>query len=346
MRIVFCGGGTAGHVTPNLALIEKLHDHQIYYFGSNGMEKQLTQKLVDNGTISQFCQFEASKLARKITLSNLKLPFSLAKSVRQCKKYLKEISPNVVFSKGGYVGLPVVIASKQLKIPTIIHESDMSMGLANKISSKFASKCLMTFGNHKKFTTTGAIIRQSVLTGNKQKGLETMGFAGKRPILLVMGGSLGANTLNNAICNTPKLADFFDIFLITGKGKKIDCPFVHQKEYVTNIADVFSATSVCLTRAGSNSLVELTLANIPFVTVPLTKCSRGEQIKNAKWFTEKGCGFLLQEKDIADNLYYALCSAYFNRNAIILKQQQLNYLYGTDKVVDEILAYNTKGSQS
>lgn len=338
MKIVFCGGGTAGHVTPNFALMEKLDGQKLYYIGTNGMEKTLTRPYVANGTLEEYREITAGKLKRSFSPSNLALPFVLAKSIQQSKKHLKEIAPDVVFSKGGFVGLPVVIAARKLKIPTIIHESDMSLGLANKISSWYATKLLTTFPYSKKGQTVGAIIRQSILQGNRQKGLDTMGFDGKKPILLVMGGSLGAGVLNDAITNAPQLASKFDIFVITGKGKKIVCDFVHQAEYVNNIADILQATDICVTRAGSNSLVELTLANVPFVAVPLKKGSRGEQIKNAKWFADKGCGIYLEESNLS-SLATTLLSLYNNRAATITKQKQCVYLNGTNKVVEEILTY-------
>ena len=338
MKIVFCGGGTAGHVTPNFALMEKLHKHKLYYVGTNGIEKALTRPYVADGTLEEYREITAGKLKRSFALSNLTLPFTLAKSIKQSKKHLEEIAPDVVFSKGGFVGLPVVIAARKLKIPTIIHESDMSLGLANKISSWYATKLLTTFPCTKKGQTVGGIVRQSIMQGNRQKGLDTMGFDGKKPILLVMGGSLGAGALNNAISNQPLLATKFDIFVITGKGKKIVCDFVHQAEYVNNIADILQATDVCLTRAGSNSLVEMTLANLPFVAVPLKKGSRGEQIKNAKWFAQKGCGVYLDESNLT-SLTPTLLSLYKNRQAIITKQKQCAYLNGTDKVMQEILKY-------
>lgn len=337
MKIVFCGGGTAGHVTPNFALMEKLLGCEMHYIGTNGMEKHLVVPYLNNGTIKGYHQITAGKLKRKFTLSNLLLPFTLAKSIRQSKQHLKKLAPDVVFSKGGFVGLPVVIAAKKLKIPTIVHESDMSLGLANKISSWYATKLLTTFPC-KKGQVVGAIVRQSVLEGNRNNGLKIMGFDGTKPILLVMGGSLGAGALNDAIVSNPQLADKFDIFVITGKGKQIDCDFVHQAEFVDNIADIFSACDICLTRAGSNSLVELTLANVPFVAVPLTKDSRGEQIKNAKWFAQKGCGIHLEESNL-DKLAPTLLSLYENRATVTAKQRQCSYLNGTDKVVEEILKY-------
>ena len=337
MKIVFCGGGTAGHVTPNFALMEKLKEHEMYYIGTNGMEKTLVLPYLHNGILTDYREISASKLKRKLALSNLLLPFALAKSIKKSRQHLKQIAPDVVFSKGGFVGLPVVIASKQLKIPTIIHESDMTLGLANKISSLYATKLLTTFPC-KIGQNVGAIVRQSILQGNAQKGLETMGFDGKKPILLVMGGSLGAGTLNGAIRNNPQLANTFDIFVITGKGKQIPCEFVHQSEFVSNISDIFAASDICLTRAGSNSLVELTLANVPFVAVPLKKGSRGEQINNAKWFTNKGCGLYLDENNF-DKLAPTLLSLYKNRHAVMAKQAQQSYLNGTNKVLEEILKY-------
>ena len=333
MKIVFSGGGTAGHVTPNLALIDKLQNEQLYYIGSDGMEKNIIEPYLRDGKISEYREITAGKLQRKLTLKNLALPFTLIKSVKQAKRHLQELRPDVVFSKGGYVGLPVIIAAKKLGIPSIIHESDMSLGLANRISKLYATEFLASFPCDKKAKVVGLFIREDVLRGDRQKGLETMRLDGKKPVLLVTGGSLGAAALNSAIKENPRLADNFDIFVITGKGKKIDCEFVKQTEYVTNIGDLFAAADVCLTRAGSTSLAELTLANVPFVTVPLTKCSRGEQVKNAQWFVSRGCGLQISEENIAKKLPTAIKAAYDNRQTIIRKQKQCADIYGTDKTV-------------
>ena len=339
MKIVFSGGGTAGHVTPNLALIDKLQNEQIYYVGTNGMEKALTAPYVDNGKIQQYCEISANKLQRKFTLRNLALPFTLIKSVRQAKRHLRNLNPDVIFSKGGYVGLPVVIAGKQLKIPTVIHESDMSLGLANKICAHFANDFLSAFPCDKRAKVVGLIIRDEILHGNRTKGLLAMGFDGKKPILLVTGGSLGAKALNDAVKNCQKLADRFDIFVITGKNKGFICDHVKQAEYITNMNDILAATDICLTRAGSNTLAELTLAEVPFVTVPLTKQSRGEQIKNAQWFADRGCGLILSEENLADRLDHAINAVYDNRVAYQTKQRAQKHLYGTDKTVEEISKY-------
>ena len=171
MKIVFSGGGTAGHVTPNLALIDKLQNEQIYYIGTNGMEKTLTAPYVAEGKITEFCEIPADKLKRKLTLKNFALPFKLIKSIREAKKHLKRINPDVIFSKGGYVGLPVVIAGKQLKIPTVIHESDMSLGLANKICALFSSDFLSAFPCDKRAKVVGLIIREEITHGVKKADL-------------------------------------------------------------------------------------------------------------------------------------------------------------------------------
>ncbi|MCM1289153.1 MAG: UDP-N-acetylglucosamine--N-acetylmuramyl-(pentapeptide) pyrophosphoryl-undecaprenol N-acetylglucosamine transferase [Corallococcus sp.] len=342
MKTVFCGGGTAGHVTPNLALIDLLQDSTNFYIGTNGMEKTLTAPYLQNGKIAEFCEISATKFRRKFTLKNLLLPFALSKSVREAKNHLKRIKPNVVFSKGGYVGLPVVMAAKSLKIPVIIHESDMSLGLANKISARYADKLLTAYPCHKKATVVGAIIRKQTISGNRANGLSTMGFDGSKPVLLVMGGSLGAKALNEAICQNKNLSEKFDIFVICGKGKTVQCDFVRQAEFVSNIGDIFAATTVCITRAGSNSLAELTLAQVPFVSVPLTKCSRGEQVKNARWFAEKGCGLSVSEDSLEQKIPRYISDVFDNRYNIQAKQRLQSGLYGTDKVIEEISNYRVQ----
>ena len=346
MKIVFTGGGTAGHVTPNLALIDKLPNEQIYYIGTNGMEKALTAPYLENGKIQEYCEISAHKFQRKLTFKNLALPFRLLKSIREAKKVLGNIRPDVIFSKGGYVGLPVIIAGKQLKIPTVIHESDMSLGLANKISARFASVFLSAFPCDKRAEVVGLIIREQIMHGDKAKGLATMGFDGSKPILLVTGGSLGAKALNEAVANCPSLAKRFDIFLITGKNKHVDCDFAHQAEFVTNMNDLLSASSVCLTRAGANTLAELTLCQVPFVTVPLTKQSRGEQVKNAEWFVNRGLGLMLQEDTISDNLAKAINTVYDNRTVFQSKHRACRIIYGTDKTIDKILQYKNTDSHA
>ncbi len=338
MKIVFAGGGTAGHVTPNIALINMLEE-DMYYIGTDGIERILIQPLIDSGKIREYCTINAYKLRRNMSLSHLLLPFRLIKSVRQARTHLRRLQPDVVFSKGGYVGLPVVLAAHKLGIPTVIHESDLSVGLANKIASHFASRYLSAFPCDKHAEVTGVIIRQELLHGDRARGLAAMGFDGNRPILLVTGGSLGAVALNEAVCACPKLAERFDIFMLTGKGKSTGCRHVHEAEYSDAMADLLAAADVCLTRAGSTTLAELTLCGVPFVAVPLTHGSRGEQRQNAAWFASRGCGFTLDEEHIA-GLYTAICAAYDNRNAIWTHQRAQKNLYGTERAAEILLSYS------
>ncbi len=339
MKIVFCGGGTAGHITPNLAIANKL-DAEMYYFGTNGMEKNLVKPYIDNGTIKQFVEISAHKLKRKIALSNLLLPFHLLVDTIKAKKQLKLINPTLVFSKGGFVALPVVIAAKKLKIPTIVHESDQTIGLANKISAMFCTEFLSAYPNKQKSKVVGSIVRNEVFDGNRQKGLATMGFDGKRPILTVVGGSLGSTPLNNAILHNKSLSDKFDIFVITGKNKQLNCDYVHQATFVDNIFDVLAATDICLSRAGSNTLAELTIANVPFICVPLTNQSRGEQVKNAQWYASKGCCLYLEEQNLNQKLPDAIKCVMDNRCNILHQQKKIaQQIFGTERVVDIINSY-------
>ena len=335
MKIVFTGGGTAGHVTPNIALINLLEGEK-HYVGTDGMEKQLILPLVKNGKVKEFHTFKASKFVRKFTLSNLLLPYRLLKSIAQCRKILKNIAPDVVFGKGGYVALPVIIAARLLKIPAIIHESDGTMGLANKIAIPFCSKVLSTFPCHRKADVCGAIIRPQLYKGDRQKGLSQMGLNGKKPVILFTGGSLGAAALNQLAVETALLLhDKFDIFVLSGKNKSADSPYVHQEQFVNNIEDIFAATSVAVTRGGSNTLCELTALNIPFVVLPLEKCSRGEQKVNAEYFRSRNCGTTLSENCTPEQLAKAVTQVYENRRNYIASQKQM-HIDGTAEVLNRI----------
>lgn len=396
MNILFCGGGTAGHVTPNLALIEEIYryshkadcettadkrfacdtktargvatertdnvgktandgkqkvdpkdvfaDCTAYYVGNTEQDEKLLLPYVKSGKVARYYALSAPKLRRSLALSNLCLPFNFIRAVRSATKIIDEVCPDVVFSKGGYVGLPVVIAARKRGIPTLLHESDMSMGLANKLSLHYITRALSAFILPETSTTvTGMILRSDITRGDRQKGLRFCNFDGTKPLLLVIGGSLGAQALNEAVAATPKLAEKFDIFALTGKGKHIDCPFVHQAEFCTSVKDLFAAADVCLTRGGSTTLCELTLCKVPFVAVPLTNGSRGEQSVNVKSFAQKGCGLCLNEGDLPDKLYNAVCTCYDNRAAFAAKQaRQFSSLYGTEKCLQQIAEVATE----
>lgn len=337
MNIVFCGGGTAGHVTPNIALINNL-TYDCYYIGTNGMEKQLIEPLVGK-KVRKYFTVSAHKLKRSFSLDNLLLPFRLMQSVKQCKTVLKQLQPFVLFSKGGYAAFPVVLAAKKLNADIIVYESDTSLGLANKLSLPFATEKLCAFENKSDMKRVGMLLRKDIASGNKRLGLSAMGFSGKKPIVLVTGGSLGAQALNVCIEKCERLFDSFDVFVLTGKNKRIYSDYVRQAEYVDNIADVYAACDFAVTRGGATTLAELTKCRIPFVCVPLEKASRGEQLTNARLFCEKqGCGICLRESSLNENsLTDALSELLRHKNPYHKRQTEFSVeIDGTDRTLEII----------
>lgn len=306
-RIVLTGGGTAGHIYPALAIAQLLKEkYEIHYIGSSGMEKEIVKR--EKGII--FHEIEAVKLQRKLTLKNLAIPYRLHRSIKSCKILLDEIQPVAVFSKGGYVALPVVIAARRLKIKIVSHESDLSMGLANKIILRFCDCMCTAFEKtakgHKKCIYTGQPIRQSILNGKKQN-LEFYGKLNKRlPNLLIVGGSSGATFLNKLIkINIDYLGKKFNVIHITGKNKseKIEHENYYQIEYAHNMGDFLDAADFVISRAGSGAINEFLALRKPMFLIPLSKeASRGDQIENAKLFYNLGyCEMMEEERYSKDN---------------------------------------------
>ncbi len=305
-KIVFCGGGSGGHVTPNIALIDYIHTNnkniQLYYVGTNSIEKTLISSL----DYVKFYEISAKKLIRSVSLTailnNISLPFALVKSIFECKKILKEIRPDVIFVKGGYVCVPVAIAGKQLNIKVIAHESDITLGLTHKVCKNCYDKLFSTFDiDEKNIISIGSPIRQQIYLGDINKGKKIANFFDKKPVLLVLGGSLGASVFNEFVeKNIVALTNHFNVLHICGKGKKTNIVNDHyrQMEYCKDIFDLYKISSLCLTRGGSNVLCELSTIKLPFICVPLSKSSRGEQTRNAHYFTDKGVGVTLQEDNL------------------------------------------------
>ena len=298
-KIVLTGGGTAGHVYPALALIPELKDYEIHYIGSSGMEKEILKKF----NKITYHEIPAVKLIRKFTLKNLLIPFKLLKSISITKKVLKEISPNVIFSKGGFVSVPVVLAGKKLNIPVVSHESDLSMGLANKIILKNCNIMCTTFLKtskvSKKCIHTGQPIRREILDGNPSNIKSK--FSNLNPILLVVGGSLGAGFLNEIVWNNiDQILENFNVIHLTGRNNKKDMDKENylQIEYTENMGDYYSAANIVLSRAGAGVINELLELKKPMLLIPLSKkCSRGDQIENAKYFNELGYCEMIQEEE-------------------------------------------------
>lgn len=328
-KIVLTGGGTAGHVTPNIALIPALkkEGYEIHYIGTyDGMERSMIESLGIN-----YIGISSGKLRRYKSVKNLTDPLRVLKGFGESLKILKRLKPDVVFSKGGFVTVPVVFAAKTCKIPTIIHESDMSPGLANRLCIPKADYVLANFPEaleklpKKKGILSGTPIREELFEGDREKGLRFCGFSGEKPVLLVVGGSLGASAVNEAVRNIlPKLTESFDVVHLCGKGKaKEEYKEVKgyvQFEYVSDeMKDIFKITDIALSRAGANAICELLALRIPNVLIPLSaKASRGDQILNADSFKKQGFSEVLYEEDITEEgLLDIILRTYENRQEYI-----------------------------
>ena len=339
--IVLTGGGTAGHIYPALSLAPDLKkDYKIHYIGTNSIEKEIVKKI----EYITFHEITAVKLQRKLTIKNLLIPFKLLKSIREAKKELKKIKPDVVFSKGGYVSLPVVYGAKKLGIPVVSHESDLSMGLANKlILRKCDIMCTSfpsTMKNNKKCIYTGQPIRKDILHGDASKIKNK--FPSQKPILLVIGGSQGAKFINEVIwANIDSLIKDFNIIHCTGKGnlnKKINNPSYIQEEYIYNIGDYYSATSFAISRAGCGVISELNAKSIPALLIPLSKkCSRGDQIENAKLFCSYGYAEMMEEEDYSKQYFLNLLSKLVkNQKKYVENMKKNKNSLANDKIIEII----------
>ncbi|MCL2846864.1 MAG: UDP-N-acetylglucosamine--N-acetylmuramyl-(pentapeptide) pyrophosphoryl-undecaprenol N-acetylglucosamine transferase [Firmicutes bacterium] len=330
MKIVFTGGGTAGHVTPNLALMPYFDEP--HYIGGDGIEKTLITK--------NYHQITTAKLRRSLSPKNLATPFRVMRGTREAKKLLREIKPDIVFSKGGFVAYPVVAAAGKLGIPVIIHESDMSMGLANRMSVKHADTILTTFEQtadelrkkypNKKIIHTGAPIRPEVFRGDPT----TIPHRGPRN-LLVMGGSQGATAINTALVTALPNLDGYQILHITGRGKSttITDDKYTQMEYMNNIPDALAWADIVVARAGSNTVCELLALGKSAVLIPY-HAGRGDQIQNAEFARTHGAAILLQPDLTPETLITAIKSA-----PTITPVKSLN---GRARIVEIITNYSTR----
>ncbi len=338
--IVLTGGGTIGHTAPHFAIIPYLNFDKIYYIGSKtGIEKNY---VLSKGL--KYYEIEPCKLKRSLSLDNLKIPFYFSKSISDAKKILKDLNPTVVFSKGGYVGLPVTIAAKKLKIPVIIHESDLSLGLANKIASKFSCKTLTSFEKTalsiKNGNYVGSPIREELFLKSRADALKYYNIKGDKPVLLVTGGSSGARAINSLVLSAlPKLLKYFNILNIVGKNNlsNKNIKGYYEVEF-TDMAYAYALADVCLSRAGSNTAFELIALKIPTLFIPLPKtASRGDQIENAKYFKSLSLAdYAYQETLNGDLLFNKILSLYTNRN-IYLKTLNSYNLKTANKIIAQIL---------
>ena len=332
--IVLTGGGTAGHVMPHLALLPYLKKDfdNIYYIGSiNGMEKAIIEK-----TDIKYFSVPCAKLARKFTFKNLKIPFTLYCGIKEAGKILDKLKPNIVFSKGGYVSLPVVIAAKKRHIPVIAHESDYTLGLANKISAKYCDKVLTSFPTAaetlKNGVHVGAPLRSSIFSAKKADALKFFGFSGKKPVILATGGSLGANAINSALRNSlDALLANFDVLHVCGKGNLsgIDKKGYQEIEFTDKMDMAFACADLCISRAGANTVFEMASLSKPMLLIPLPKgVSRGDQILNAEYFKKLGLAEVLYQENLStDTLISAI-------NVLYAKRYKLSQNYKAHPIKD------------
>lgn len=333
-RIILTGGGTAGHVTPNIALLPRLKElgYDIHYIGSyTGIEKELIEQFE-----IPYHGISSGKLRRYFSLQNFTDPFRVLKGFSEASKLIKVLQPDVIFSKGGFVSVPVVMAGKRHHVPTIIHESDMTPGLANKLSIPSATKVCCNFPEtlehlpKEKAVLTGSPIRQELLSGSKEAALEFCGLTPDKPVILIVGGSLGAVAVNNAVrAILPELLKDFHIIHLCGKGK-VDESLKDLKGYVQfeyikqELKNLFALTDIVISRAGANAICELLALHKPNLLIPLSaNASRGDQILNAHSFERQGFSIVLEEEQLNNQvLLNAIHKLYDERDSYISAMKQ------------------------
>ncbi len=345
MRIVFTGGGTAGHVTPNLALIPHFQKAgwDIHYIGTkDGVERTLIEPI--KGVT--YHAVRSGKLRRYFDVKNFTDPFRVVYGAGEAASLMGKLKPDVLFSKGGFVSVPVVYGARLHGVPAVLHESDMTPGLANKLCIPCAKVICTTFPEAaeaigKKAVYTGTPLRPELFLGKRERGLSHLGFDGAKPVLLMMGGSTGAASVNKALREAlPRLLPQFDIAHITGKGNMdaalSDTRGYTQLEYVNEqLPDVFSATDIMLSRAGANALSEILALRKPALLVPYPLgASRGDQIVNAASFEKRGLSRVLpQEEMTAETLVAAIEGLWRDRDQIRAAMEKEPVVDGTRKVM-------------
>lgn len=347
-KIVMTGGGTAGHVTPNIALFPSLKEagYDISYIGSyQGMEKHLIE---EQGI--PYYGISSGKLRRYLDLKNITDPARVVKGFFQAKKLLKKMRPDVVFSKGGFVSVPVILAAKTLHIPAIIHESDITPGLANKLAIPSAWKVCCNFPETLKYlpegkaVLTGSPIRKELLTGNKDACLSLCGFTADKPVILIVGGSTGSKFINDTIRELlDELLKDYQIIHLCGNGN-LDKALNDRKGYAQfeyankELRDMFAAADFVISRAGANAICELLALHKPNILIPLSAAaSRGDQILNARSFEKQGFSYVIEEEQLsADSLKIAIQKITTDKSSYIAAMKNSQQLDSIDKILQLI----------
>ncbi len=347
-KIVLTGGGTMGHVSPNLALIPLLQSrgYEIHYIGT---EKGIEHEKVAALPGVTYHAVKSGKLRRYFSWQNFVDPFKVIAGAFQSAHLMGKLKPDVVFSKGGFVAVPVVFGAWLHRVPVVCHESDLTPGLANRLCKPFAKMIATTFPEcakalGPKAETVGTPLRPELFAGSRARGLARLGFSGQKPVLVMMGGSLGAQSVNKALrAALPQLLPRFDVAHICGKGNldtSLDATTGYkQMEFLdAELPDVLACADLVLSRAGSNALMEFQALQKPLLLVPYPKgASRGDQILNAQSMEKRGlCRVLLQEHMTPDTLTQALLDTWNSRDALISAVRQAPPADGTARVLEMI----------
>ncbi len=309
--VLLTGGGTAGHVSVNEALIPVFQErgYEVHYIGSHdGIEKELIGNRFPEVT---YHAIQSGKLRRYFSMKNFTDPFRVGVGLLQAKSIIRKLKPELIFSKGGFVSVPVALAGQLSKVPVVVHESDVTPGLANKLAVPFATHVFTVFEKtlnyvpEVKATCSGAVIRPELFTGNQEKGLSYVGFNGKKPVIMIMGGSQGSKLVNDAVRKELKtITEVFDVIHLCGKGHLDETLSSHasykQFEYVTTeLPDLLAAADFAVSRAGSNAIFELLALEKPMLLIPLSAAqSRGDQILNANFFKSLGLANVIEEESL------------------------------------------------
>ena len=336
-RIILTGGGTAGHVTPNIALLPRLKELQydIHYIGSyEGIEKTLIEK---QGI--PYHGISSGKLRRYFSLRNFTDPFRVLKGFGEANKLIRQLKPDVIFSKGGFVSVPVVMAGKKNHVPVIIHESDMTPGLANKLSFPSAAKVCCNFPEtvqylpEDKAVLSGSPIRQELLTGDAEAARAFCNFHDTKPVIMVIGGSLGATAINEAVRhNLPEILKDFNVVHLCGKNK-LDPELNNtegyaQFEYIQEeLRNLFALCDIVISRAGANAICELLALRKPNLLIPLSaSASRGDQILNARSFAKQGFSMMIDEEELTDEKLLSAIHDMYDHRAVYINAMNLSTL--------------------
>ena len=359
-RIILTGGGTAGHVTPNLAIAPHLRNsgYELFYIGS---KKGIEKTLAENAGIP-YTGISSGKLRRYINIKNVTDTFRVVKGLGDAFAAIARIRPGLVFSKGGFVSVPVVIAAKTLGVRVIVHESDMTPGLANKLSLPFADKICVCFPETIKHVPegkgilTGTPIRAELYRGSIGEARQICGFHDSKPVIMVMGGSQGSIAINECLRGIlPQLVKRFNVIHLCGRNNRRSDLAMRgylQFEYVSQeLPHLLAFADIVVSRAGANSISEFLALRKPNLLIPLPlSASRGDQILNAKSYESQGFSMLLNEEDMTpDTLLAKIDELYANRKKYAQKMAESPIADGTKdvvKVIEEVYVGNKKSKQN